>query len=330
MKKHTYKWGILAAGRIAGKFAEGMASTGHPYIKAVASRSLERAQSFAADHGLEKAYGNYQSLVEDPELDIIYVASPHSHHLDHALLALQHGKHVLCEKPITVNAEQARQLISTARKQKRFLMEALWTRFLPVMVQVRTWLKEGLIGEPRLLRAGFNYRTDINDAQSRIFNPDLAGGALLDVGIYPIMLSSMVFGEAPELIHSLASRASTGVDLQSAYLFQYSNGGIATLSSGFEAAGTMNAMIAGTKGEIRLPFFWKGQEAVVSYPDGREEHHYFSFESSGLQYQALHLMECLDQNLMESPVMSLNESLELQLTMDKIRRDWALKYPFEK
>lgn len=327
--QYKFNWGILAGGHIARKFAEGMTTTGQSYIKAVASRKLEKAQKFASELGIEKAYGDYQSLVEDPDIDIIYVASPHSYHLEHALLALEHGKHVLCEKPITVNSFQLVQLIAKAREKNLFLMEALWTRFLPVMVQVREWLKEGIIGEPRLLRASFNFRAESIDLDSRLFNPDLAGGALLDVGIYPIMFSSMIFGEAPTSIHTAISKAPTGVDFQSAYLFQYEDGAIATLSSGFEAAGTMNAMIIGTKGEIKIPFFWKGKEAVVSYPDGSEQLYRFPFESSGLQYQALHMMECMDKGLLESPIMPLNESLEIQHIMDKIRRDWGLKYPFE-
>ncbi|MCI4670164.1 MAG: Gfo/Idh/MocA family oxidoreductase [Bacteroidia bacterium] len=325
----NYNWGIMACGHIASRFAEGLASTGKEFIKAVASRSENKAKAFAAKFDIKKAYGDYQSLANDPEIDIVYIASPHPMHHENALLCLRNGKHVLCEKPLTVNAKQAKELIDTAREKQLFLMEAIWTRFLPVMVQVRSWLTDGIIGEPRLIRAGFNFRANELDPNSRLFNPSLGGGALLDVGIYPIMFASMVFGDSPTEIQSLASKAPTGVDYQSAYLFQYKNGAIASLSSGFESSGTMDAMIVGTEGEIRIPVFWKGSKAIITKPGGDFEEYAFPYRSSGLQYQAVHMMECLEQGLLESPVMPLDESLSLQQTMDTIRDKWGLKYPFE-
>ncbi len=328
-KNYPYRWGIMASGHIAGRFAEGMASLKGDYVLGIASRQLDKAQAFADRYKIPRAYGTYQDLAQDPEIDIIYIASPHPFHHPHTLLALEAGKHVLCEKPLAVNLHQGQEMKEMAQKKGVFLMEGIWTRFLPVMKEIRSWLKQGKIGEPRILKAGFNFRANSFDPNSRLFNPQLGGGALLDIGIYPIMLAYMIFGEPPLEIRSLANMGPTGVDHQSTYIFKYANGELASLSAGFEASGSMDAAIIGTEGEIRIPIFWKGSQALLQYPKEDANNFDFTFQSSGLQYQALHLMYCLENGLSESPIMPLSQSLQILDTMDRIRKSWGLSYPFE-
>ncbi|MEO0897073.1 MAG: Gfo/Idh/MocA family oxidoreductase [Bacteroidota bacterium] len=329
-KSFPYKWGIIATGKIAAKFAEGMNSTGHSYLNAVASRSVEKAESFAKEFNIPTAYGSYEEICKDPEIDIVYIGTPHTSHYENAIMALKAGKHVLCEKPLAVNAKQAKEMIVLAREKKLFLMEALWMRFLPTMVQLRQWLKEGKIGDIRMLTAGFHFHPPHIDLKGRLFNPSLAGGTLLDIGIYPISLAFMVFGAPPVEVQTVVNKAVTGVDYQASYLFKYEDGAIANLSGSFECSGLSEAILVGTKGQIRIPLFWRGQKAIFDYPDPphREEHH-IPFESSGLQYQAIHMMNYLSQGKLESPIMPHNISLQVHETMDHIRDQWGLTYPGE-
>ncbi len=223
----TIRWGILGTGGIARKFATGLQALDDAALVAVGSRSAETADRFADQFGAPRRHASYAALAADPEVDAIYVATPHSLHQENSLLCLEAGKPVLVEKPFTINAQEARALIDAARARRVFLMEAMWTRYIPLMVEVRRLLAEGAIGEVRMVAADFGYRTRYDPA-SRAFDPALGGGGLLDVGVYPISLASMIFGNAAR-IASLAHLGETGVDEQSAFLLGYEEGQLAVL-----------------------------------------------------------------------------------------------------
>ncbi|MFK7922670.1 MAG: Gfo/Idh/MocA family protein [Bacteroidia bacterium] len=322
------RWGILATGKIAGKFAAGMQTVENASLQAVGSRSIENANAFAKQYGIETVHTSYEALANDPEVDIIYIATPHPYHHANTLMCLEAGKAVLCEKPIAINAKQTAAMIAKAKEKNVFLMEAMWTRFLPVWVQIKAWLDEGKIGDIMQLNADFGFKAPWNP-KNRVLNPELAGGAMLDVGIYPLALAYHIFGEDPIHASTTAHIGTTGVDEQSAYLLGYANGAFANLSSGIQIESSRKATIVGTKGRIVIPLFWKASEVRIEYADGREEYYPFPYESSGLQYQAVHAMQCLAEGKKESPVMPWSESLRLMKLMDSFRAEWGLKYPEE-
>lgn len=324
----TTRWGILGPGNIAKKFAAGLQALPDAELAAVGSRTAERAVAFAEEFGGARAHGSYEELAADPEVDAIYVATPHPFHAEHSILCLEAGKPVLCEKPFTVNAEQARVAVETARRCDVFLMEAMWTRFLPVMDQVRAWLQEGAIGEVLMVSADFGFRAGVNP-EGRLFNPALGGGALLDVGIYPLSFASMVLGADPVEIRGTAHIGSTGVDEISAMTLRYAGGQVATLSTAVRANTPKEARIVGSEGTIYVdaPFFVS--EGATLIAGQREERFEESMAGNGYNYQAAAVAEALARGEREHPVMPLNESLALMGVMDELRAQWGLKYPME-
>lgn len=323
------RWGILATGKIAHKFATGLAELPDAHLQAVASRDQARAEAFAREFGIVQAHGSYEALAADPEIDIVYVASPHALHRDHTLLCLAHGKHVLCEKPIALNAAQAQEMFEAAQQHGRLLMEAMWTRFLPAWQQARQWLDQGLLGDLRLLQADFSFLAHTFDPQHRNFNPALGGGALLDIGIYPIALAYWLFGEDPIEVQTTATLGQTGVDEQSAYLFRYANGAQAILNSSFQTHGPKEALLCGTKATLRVPLFWRASELIVERHLQEPTHHAFPFAATGLQHQASAVMEDLRAGRLENATMPPAESLRLMHMMDRLRASWGLRYPGE-
>ncbi|MEL6135593.1 MAG: Gfo/Idh/MocA family oxidoreductase, partial [Bacteroidota bacterium] len=291
--KSTYNWGILATGKIAGKFAEGLATLPDANRLAIGSRKKEHAEAFATTYGFQRSYGSYEALVQDPDIDIIYVATPHPYHLENTLLAIAHGKHVLCEKPLAINAAQAQQMIDAAKDNGVFLMEALWSRFLPAWVQAKKWIKAGKIGTVRHFAADFSIHVADFDPLDRKFNLALGGSALLDIGIYPIAMAQFVMEQTPVETLSTAYLGSTGADFASSYLFRYPDGAIANLSCGFEGQGPLEAIITGTKGLIRIPLFWKTQRAIIELPFEEPQVFDLPYQATGLQHQAVHVMEML-------------------------------------
>lgn len=329
MEKRTIKWGILSTGNIANKFAQGMAELPDAEIIAVASRGLDRAQSYAQTYNIPTAYGSYAELFENPEVEAVYIGTPHPFHEANVIPCLEHGKAVLCEKPLAVNSAQVNRMIQSAKTNRVFLMEAMWSRHLPVWVQIRQWLQEGLIGDIRLLTADFSFLSLTDDPNHRRYNPDLAGGALLDIGIYPIALAYMIFGEDPEEVQSTMNPFHTGTDETSAYLFRYADGAIASLTSSFAGQGSMEAVITGTKGTIRVPLFWKAQEAYVQLAGEESKRYDFPYAATGLQCQASTMMDCMRAGKLESEIMPWSESIRMMKMMDNLRQSWGLVYPFE-
>ncbi|WP_226678193.1 Gfo/Idh/MocA family protein [Mesobacillus jeotgali] len=328
MDEKIIKWGILGTGGIASAFARDLAFAKNTEKLAVGSRTKESAAKFAEEHGVSRAYGSYEELVQDPEVDAIYVATPHPFHKENVLTCLRAGKAVLCEKPFTMNSGELEEIIDFARDQKLFLMEAMWTRFLPPIIKVKEWIDSGEIGEVLLVKADFGYRAQW-DPEWRLLNPVLGGGALLDLGIYPVTFASMIFGTTPEKILSTAHIGETGVDEQFSILMSYPSGKTATLNGAFRIGLTNEAYIHGTEGYIRIPSFHSAKSATL-YKDGQEvETFNDDRKSAGYSFEIEEVGRCLNQGLLESPVVPLNESLEIMELMDEIRGQWGLKYPFE-
>ncbi|GMK44278.1 dehydrogenase [Paenibacillus glycanilyticus] len=328
MENRTIKWGILGAGWIASQFARDLAFAQDAELSAVGSRSLEKAAEFAGKFGGKRAYGSYEELVNDAEIDIIYVATPHPSHKEHVLQCLRAGKAVLCEKPFTVNVKEAEEVVQYARENRIFLMEAMWTRFLPVIRKVREWIEEGRIGDVRLLKADFGFRTGVNP-EGRLFKPALAGGALLDVGIYPLSFASMLFGAKPKQILSTAHLGETGVDEENSILLSYEGGQTALLSSAIRLNSGSDAYIMGTEGSIKIPSFFNAKSATLVAADGTEETFSDDRTTLGYVYEAEAAGQYLREGKLESEVISLDETLQLMRIMDEIRGQWGLRYPFE-
>lgn len=321
------RWGILGPGRIAQAFAKGLQSVPDASLVACGSRTAEKAAAFADQWQVPRRHAGYEALAADAEVDAIYVATPHPLHYEHCLLCLEHGKAVLCEKPFTVNAKQAAEVMAKARRKNLLLMEAMWTRFLPHMVQVRERIAAGAIGEPRLLQADFGFRCDW-DPQSRLLNPDLAGGGLLDVGVYTVALAHMLFG-VPTEIKGVAHIGASGVDEQAGIVLGFTGGRVAILSCGVRISTPQEAIIMGTEGRIRIHASWWRPSTFTLTVKGKDELIAPTVTGNGYNYEAKAFNRCLREGLRESPVAPLDESLAVLKTMDALRSQWGLKYPFE-
>lgn len=321
------RWGIMGPGRIAHKFAQAVNGSPNAALQAIGSRDLPRAEAFAAQYGVPRAHGSYEALAADPQLDAIYIATPHASHLECILLCLEHGKAVLCEKPFTINAHQARVAVQKAREKDLFLMEAMWTRFLPAIWTVRSWLHERQIGDLRMLLLDFGFRTTFN-TQNRLFDPAHGGGALLDVGVYGVAYASMIFGEQPKEIASYALLGETGVDEESAMIFRYGDGRMASLSFAIRTDLPGEAHILGSEGSLHLPHFWKPD--VIRRRRGEVEEVFNQpYLGGGFEHEIAEVGRCLRDGRVESPGMPLDETIAVMETMDRIRAQWGLKYPME-
>jgi predicted dehydrogenase len=324
----SIRWGILGTGRIGHDFAAGLRDTPDAETLAVGSRTEESARDFAVSLGIARSYGSYAELVADPDVDVIYVATPHPFHEANAALCLEAGKHVLCEKPMTVNAAQAERLIALARDKGLFLMEGMWTRFFPLMERVRRLISSGAIGEPRLLNVDFGFRAPFDPSQ-RLFNPDLGGGALLDVGVYCVSLSSMIFGP-PDQVTGLSHLGETGVDEQSAAVLEHGDGRMSTISIATRTATPQEAVVSGTEGWMRIhPDWWRPDTLTLSRPGQENETIEALYTGNGFPHEAAEVMRCIRSGARESDVMPLRETLSIARTMDELRRQYGLVYPGE-
>jgi dihydrodiol dehydrogenase / D-xylose 1-dehydrogenase (NADP) len=335
-------WGILSTGYIANLFAEGLTVVDDAELKAVGSRARPSADAFGDRWQVPHRHDSYEALAHDPDVDVIYIGTPHPYHYEHTLLCLEAGKHVLVEKPFALNARQAKEMIVLARTKGAFLMEAMWTRFLPAMVQVRQWLSDGEIGDVELVRANLSFMAEFNP-KSRLFAPELGGGALLDVGIYPISFAHMILG-SPKTIHSSACLGPTGTDDRSAYLLGYEGGKTALLSSAVRLSVPVEAEIIGTKGYIKIHEPWINPRVVtLESPAASGVQARLIFEGNvfdtqtvhaptrgnGYNYEAVEVGQCLRAGQLESKVLPVDESVAIMETLDAIRAQWGLIYPNE-
>jgi dihydrodiol dehydrogenase / D-xylose 1-dehydrogenase (NADP) len=322
------RWGILSTGNIARKMAETLNNSVDAELVAVGSRNQETVGAFADQYGIPKRHASYEALVADPDVDVIYVATPHTFHRDNTILALEHGKHVLCEKAFSINADQAQEMVDVARSKNLFLMEAMWTRFIPAVVQLREWLNSGAIGTPRLLNANFCAKLS-TDPNGRIYNKALGGGTLLDMGIYPVSFAVMAFG-LPDEVHSYANIGHTGVDEMETIIFRYNDGRTATLNASVSFSTPRTAFIAGTEGYITLPESFHSPESVTLVKQGEPAQTLsMPLAHNGFEYQVEEVHACLRAGKTESAVMPLDESIAIMRLNDSLRASWGLKYPEE-
>jgi predicted dehydrogenase len=320
------RWGILAPGHISRGFVTGLKATENAELYAVAARSVEKADAFAREFGFIRSYGSFEELADDPEVNIIYVATPHHLHFTNTLMCLEKGKPVICEKPFTINSKQLIKLVSTAREKRIFLMEAMWTRFLPGIKKTLEMIKDGSIGEIKVINADFGFKA-IYDPESRLFNPHLGGGCLLDIGIYPLALSLFILGY-PSDIQAVAVKSPTGVDESVSMSLSYESGAIASLHCTFATHTTTDANIYGDKGKIQLKHQWFRPTDVVLMPHDKDPVELkFPPMSNGYEYEAEEVMKCLVSGLTESPDFSLDHSLQLMRLMDDIREKCNIVYP---
>ncbi len=328
MSASEFRWGVIGPGKIAHSFAKAMEVIDDGQLYAVASRNADRAKEFAQEYGAPKTYASYEALVEDHDVDGIYIATPHPFHHDQAMLCLEAGKPVLCEKPITVNARDAKNLFDTSKSRGVFLMEALWTRYLPIYDQIRRWLDEEQIGELKLLDSNFCFRAP-SDPKHRTWNHELAGGALLDIGVYNIAVSQWVFGDNPQSFSAHSLISETNVDALTASTMVYSDGQISQFTCSFLVDGANDFQIYGTEGRIRIhPNFWCATEATLIKGDQQETKHE-PFRATGFEYEIEEAMRCIRAGMLESPGMPHEDTFANMKLMDAIRAEAGLKYSFE-
>lgn len=327
MKK--INWGILSTGTIAKKFATTISELkGGGTVLAIASRNQETANQFAKDYNVPRAYSSYMDLVGDPDIDVIYIATPHSFHYENAKLCLENGKNVLCEKAFTVNSAQATELLQLATAKKLFIMEAFWTKFLPAYQLLNTTIAEGVIGEITHFRAHYGF-APTGARYVRKFDPNLAGGALLDIGVYAIGVAAMIMGYNPQNIYSSAIIGEYGTDKFDSIMLDYENGTTAHLITTIGSSIGQEAVIFGTKGHIILPDFSALQQFTVMLDDGTNYTKELLFDINGFEYQIRETERCLSANKFESDVMTHQNTLDIMRLMDKVRSDWGLTFPGE-
>lgn len=323
----TFNVGIIGAGWIACKMAEALAPLTDYRVSAIGSRSIEKANDFARQYGIEKAYGSYEELVSDSNIDLVYVATPHSHHYQHARLAIEHGKPVLVEKAFTANARQAQELISLAHERGVFITEAIWTRYMPLSHKVKELMDSGIIGEPRVLTATLCY---MMEHKERIVRADLCGGALLDLGVYVLNFARMYFGT--DIVRTVTNchLGPEGMDMMESISLSYADGKMANLQSGALTLNDRQGIISGVDGYIRVDNVncperidvVRNYELVETYgrPEGMV---------NGYEYQVYECRRCIEQGLLESPMMPHEETISIMQQMDALREEWGVKYPMD-
>lgn len=321
------RFGIIGPGAIAEKVMRDFHLVEGAEMRAVASRDIGRARAFAQRWGIPVAYGFYEEVCRDPEVEVVYIATPNPLHIDHALMAMRHGKHVVVEKPVTLNAAEFQRLVDCARERGVFLMDGMWTRFFPVNENARQLLRGGAIGALRAVQVNFVARRDPEE-MPRLFLPELGGGALLDLGCYALYYALDMFGEAPLRVRGDIRRADTGVDSLCSIVLEFREG-LATLLVGFDAHSEPGATLMGTRGSIFVPYF-SHPRLLHLRKDGEEEQVMaHPYEEYGFAYQMRHVVECVRAGKQQSEKMPWEGSLMGLRVMDALRADWGIRYPQE-
>lgn len=317
-------WGIIGLGKIAHKFASDLQRSETSQLYGVASRDLKKAKEFSKKHNAIKHYGSYETLAEDPEIDIIYVATPHVFHFENTMMCLKKSKAVLCEKPMGMNAEEVKHMIEEAKSRNLFLMEGLWTRFIPATEKVIELLEKNVIGELLSMRADFGFKGDYNP-ESRVYNKKLGGGSLLDIGIYPIYLSLLTLG-IPSDIRAMARLTETGVDSFCALSFSYENGAKANLESTIEADTPTEAHIHGSSGSITLHRRFHHTEKLTCSHNGVETLLDIKYKGNGYIHEIEEVNTCLLNRATESSKLPLKTTLDLSILIDRVKEKIGLDY----
>lgn len=320
------RWGILGTGQIARAFATGLNDAPGAELAAVGSRTADSARAFASEFGAARHYGDYRSLAADRQIDAIYIATPHTLHAENTIMCLQAGKAVLCEKPFTINHRQAAEVVALARQKNLFLMEAMWTRYLPAIQEAKRLLEQGAIGVPRHVQADFGFAATVG-AEHRLRSKELGGGALLDVGIYPLSLAAYLLGEVVD-VHAQATLGDTGVDEQTAFVLRHRSGALSTCMCSIVAQSPIVMTISGSAGvlQINAPFF-KSQSLTIVDANGAGRTIELPYLGNGYTHEAIEVGRCLRLGMTESPSMPQDETLALMACMDKIRAQCGVRYP---
>jgi predicted dehydrogenase len=318
------RWGILGTGKIARAFATALKDTPGAVLTGVGSRGVDNAQAFAREFG-GAAYGSYQALADAPDVDLVYIGTPHPQHAANALMALEAGKGVLCEKPFTMNRREAEQVAALARSRKLFLMEAMWTRFMPALAEVKRIIASGEIGNARHLTADFGFTAEFGP-EHRVFNPMLGGGALLDLGIYPLSLATALLGPV-ESVTAQAEMGETGVDVQTGFSLRHRDGGLSVCACSLRARTPCELTVSGELGHVRMNTqFHRTQSVSVVLADGTSRTVATPFIGNGYVHEAIEAQRCWRAGLLESPGMTHQETLALMGVMDDIRGQIGLVY----
>jgi dihydrodiol dehydrogenase / D-xylose 1-dehydrogenase (NADP) len=324
MKKEIF-WGVMGCGYIATKFVKALMTCQGSRLHAVASTSAERAKTFADTYQVKIWYDNYEALVNDQEIDIIYIANTNNFHYESIKLCLNNHKAVLCEKPFAINAKQAGEVIHLARTKDVFLMEGMWSRFLPALKKVRETILKGEIGEIQSLTGSFEVKSNTG-LEGRHLNNKLGGGALLDVGIYPISIASYLLNEMPLRVIGDAEIGPTGVDETSSYTIDFPHGITAVLKSSIVKEGSKEFQITGTKGQIVIPTFWRAESFTLTNNNGEQITHTFKHPCNGFEYEIVAVANYLKEGKKESDLCPLDETLEVYKHFDDLRSSWGMKY----
>ncbi|MDQ1922765.1 Gfo/Idh/MocA family protein [Massilia pseudoviolaceinigra] len=318
------RWGILGTGKIARAFATALRDTPGAVLAGVASRSLEGAQAFGAEFGALACYGSYQALADADDIDVVYIGTPHPMHVENAVMALHGGKGVLCEKPFTMNRREAEEIVALAREKKLFLMEAMWTRFMPALAEVRRIIASGEIGTVHQVTADFGF-AGTQDPLHRLNNPELGGGGLLDLGIYPLSIAAALLGPVAD-VQAMALMGETGVDIQTGFTMKHEGGGMSVCSCSLRARTPAELTVSGSLGQVRMDtMFHRAQSVTVTTLDGARTIA-TPYLGNGYVHEAMEVGRCLKEGLLESPGMPLDETLHLMGVLDTIRGQIGLRY----
>ncbi|HEX8614354.1 MAG TPA: Gfo/Idh/MocA family oxidoreductase [Telluria sp.] len=319
------RWGILGTGKIARAFATALRDTPGAVLAGVASRSLEGAQAFGAEFGALASYGSYQELADADGIDVVYIGTPHPMHIENAVMALGGGKGVLCEKPFTMNRREAEEIVALAREKKLFLMEAMWTRFMPALAEVRRIVASGEIGTVHQVTADFGFAAT-QDPLHRLNNPELGGGGLLDLGIYPLSIAAALLGPVAD-VQAMAVIGETGVDIQTSFTMKHDGGGMSVCSCSLRARTPAELTVSGSLGQVRMnTMFHRAQSVTVTTLDGARTID-TPYLGNGYVHEAMEVGRCLNEGLLESPGMPLDETLHLMGVLDTMRGQIGLRYP---
>lgn len=321
------KVGILGAGHIARKMAATLQEMKEAELYAVAARELSKAEQFANEFQARKAYGNYEALADDPDIDLIYIATPHSHHFAPARMCLLKGKPVLCEKAFTANAREAEELIRIAQEKRVYLAEAIWTRYMPFSRTIRELTENGIIGKPMMLTASLGY--PISQVE-RIIRPELCGGALYDLGVYPINFALMTFGGNIDKVTSTCVKNEAGVDMQNSITFTYRDGRMAVMQTTAFCASDRQGIVSGDKGYLVIDNINNPQLAVAYNADHQETARYTCPpQITGFEYQVLEAAEAIRQGAIEPASMPHAETLRVMRMLDSLRQEWGIRFPMD-
>lgn len=325
-----FNWAVIGTGTIVKKFIKGLSVVNDARVYAVCSRNLDRAECFVKEYGIEHAYGSCEEMVMNDNIDCIYIGVPHALHKEYMEICIKNQKNVLCEKPFTINSKEAKEIADLAKANKVFVMEAMWTKFLPVMQMVKEYISAGVIGHLSSIKASFGFFTE-TDRNNRLFDINLGGGALLDVGVYPLSLAVYIMGRLPDKVTSDATLGETGVDEinHMELTFHMNYGDVkASLASALKENQGADAVITGTKGSIVIPDFFQADKAYVYDLEGNlveaiSEPHM----SNGYEYEVLEVQNCIRSGKVESNIHTLDDTIGILEIADAMRNEWGLKYP---